>query len=192
MSGCAFRFHHTSWRSRSGRPKTPLRRRIPMTKLPLNRRGILNERAARPNVRRLGEPARPRANLISEWREKMATEINKDPLGTGLTAHTGRKHGVRRLAFLLVAVGAVAGGVAFTARASRGAAPETASLFITKIPDGYRDWAVISVAHEAANFNSLGAVLGNDVAIKAYREGKLPFPDGTIIAALHWRNTSSE
>jgi hypothetical protein len=48
------------------------------------------------------------------------------------------------------------------------------------------------VAHEAGNLNSLGAVLGNDVAINAYREGKLPFPDGTIIAALHYRNVPSE
>jgi hypothetical protein len=39
---------------------------------------------------------------------------------------------------------------------------------------------------------SIGAVLGNDVAIKAYREGKLPFPDGTIIAALHYGHVPSE
>jgi hypothetical protein len=51
---------------------------------------------------------------------------------------------------------------------------------------------VISVAHEEGNLNSLGAILGNEVAIKAYREGKLPFPDGTIIAALHWRHVPSE
>jgi len=29
-------------------------------------------------------------------------------------------------------------------------------------------------------------------AIKAYREGKLPFPDGTIIAQLAWRRVMSE
>jgi hypothetical protein len=34
-------------------------------------------------------------------------------------------------------------------------------------------------------------MLGNDVAIKAYREGKLPYPDGTIIAALHYGHTPS-
>jgi hypothetical protein len=33
--------------------------------------------------------------------------------------------------------------------------------------------------------------LGNDVAIKAYREGKLPFPDGTIVAALHYGHVPS-
>jgi hypothetical protein len=34
--------------------------------------------------------------------------------------------------------------------------------------------------------------LGNDIAIKAFQEGKLPFPDGTIIAALHWNEVSSD
>jgi Cytochrome P460 len=36
------------------------------------------------------------------------------------------------------------------------------------------------------------AQLGNDIAIKAFREGTLPFPDGAIIAALHWNETSSD
>jgi hypothetical protein len=51
---------------------------------------------------------------------------------------------------------------------------------------------LISVAHEEGNLNSLGAVLGNDVAIKAYREGTLPYPNGTIIVALHYRHAPSE
>jgi hypothetical protein len=67
-----------------------------------------------------------------------------------------------------------------------------AAIHDGKLPPGYRDWRVISVAHEEGNLNSLGAILGNDVAIKAYREGTLPFPDGTIIAALHWRHAPSE
>ena len=36
------------------------------------------------------------------------------------------------------------------------------------------------------------AILGNDIAIKAYREGKLPFPDGAIIARLAWSYVRSE
>ena len=48
------------------------------------------------------------------------------------------------------------------------------------------------MAHEAGNLNDLRAVLGNDVAIKAYREEKLPFPDGTIIARLAWGYVPSE
>jgi hypothetical protein len=38
----------------------------------------------------------------------------------------------------------------------------------------------------------LRAQLGNDIAIKAYREGKLPFPDGSIIVALHWKRVPSD
>ena len=33
---------------------------------------------------------------------------------------------------------------------------------------------------------------GNEIAIKAFKEGKIPFPDGTIIAALHWDRVPSE
>ena len=99
---------------------------------------------------------------------------------------------MKQFAFLLVAVAAVAGVVAFTAAASGHADDEAAPLFGIKIPPGYRDWKLISVAHEAGNLNDLRAVLGNDVAIKAYREGTPPFPDGTIIARLAWSYIPSE
>jgi|SRR5580700_1935432 hypothetical protein len=70
---------------------------------------------------------------------------------------------------------------------------DTASpLLGVKIPPGYRDWPVISVAHEAGNNNDLRAVLGNAMAIKAFREGKLPYPDGTIIARVAWSYVPSE
>ena len=98
---------------------------------------------------------------------------------------------MKRITFLLVAVAMLAGIVAFTAPASGQADDTPAPIFVTKIPPGYRDWRLISVSHEAGNLNSIGAVLGNDVAIKAYREGKLPFPDGTIIAALHYGHVPS-
>ena len=103
-----------------------------------------------------------------------------------------RGHRLRRIAVLLVAVAALAGGVAYITRASGQEAGETAPIFVDKVPAGYRDWTLISVAHEEGNLNSLGAILGNEVAIKTYRERKLPFPDGTIIAALHWRHEPSE
>jgi molybdate transport system substrate-binding protein len=45
---------------------------------------------------------------------------------------------------------------------------------------------LISVAQEEGDLNDLRANLGNDIAIKAYREGKSPFPGGTIIARLGW------
>jgi len=61
------------------------------------------------------------------------------------------------------------------------------------IPAGYRDWRLIAVNQLAGGrLKQLRAQLGNDVAIKAFREGTLPFPDGTIIAALHWNEAASD
>jgi hypothetical protein len=68
---------------------------------------------------------------------------------------------------------------------------EASPAIVKDIPSGYRDWRLISVAHEEGDLHSFAAVLGNDVAIKAYRERTLPFPDGTIIAALHYHHVSS-
>ena len=95
------------------------------------------------------------------------------------------------IAFWLVAVVTLAGVAAFTELASR-ADGEASPAFVTQIPARYRDWRLISVAHEEGNLNSFAAVLGNDVAVKAYREGKLPFPEGTIIAALHYSHAPSD
>jgi hypothetical protein len=99
---------------------------------------------------------------------------------------------MKHLTRFLIAVTTMAGLVALIAPAPGHADGEPAAVFVTEIPQGYRDWKLISVAHEEGNLNSLGAVLGNDVAINAYREGKLPFPDGAIIAALHYHHTPSE
>ena len=99
---------------------------------------------------------------------------------------------MKRFILLLVAVIIPAGIVTFTASVALHADDSGAPIFVTKIPPGYRDWKLISVAHEEGNLNSIGAVLGNDLAIKAYREGKLPFPDGAIIAALHYAHAPSE
>ena len=98
---------------------------------------------------------------------------------------------MKAIAYLLGAVAALAGVVAYMAHASQ-ADGEAAPIFGVKIPPGYRDWRLISVAHEAGNLNDLRAILGNDVAIKAYREGKLPFPDGATIVRLAWSYVPSE
>jgi Cytochrome P460 len=98
---------------------------------------------------------------------------------------------MKRFTLLLLAVVAMAGFIIFVTPAP-GRADGQPAPFVTEIPHGYRDWQWVSSAHEAGNLNSLGAVLGNDVAIKAYRAGNLPFPDGTIIARLAWKYVPSE
>jgi hypothetical protein len=81
-----------------------------------------------------------------------------------------------------------------SAKQARSEAERNASpIYGLTIPAGYRDWRLISVNHLAgSNVKQVRAQLGNDIAIEAFRAGKLPFPDGTIIAALHWNEASSD
>jgi len=100
---------------------------------------------------------------------------------------------MKRITALLVAVATLVGVVTFLASTSRHTtAQEVAPMFVTEIPPGYRDWKVVSVAHEEGDLNDIRAVLGNDIAIKAYRDGKLPFPEGAIVGRIAWSYVPSE
>jgi len=61
---------------------------------------------------------------------------------------------MKRMAFLLVAVAALAGVVASLALASRHADDQATPIFGVTIPPGYRDWKLVSVTHEEGDFNS--------------------------------------
>jgi hypothetical protein len=66
-------------------------------------------------------------------------------------------------------------------------------IYGVTVPDGYRDWTLIAVNNLTTDMiDQLRAQLGNETAIKAFKEGTIPFPDGTIIAALHWNRVRSE
>jgi hypothetical protein len=107
---------------------------------------------------------------------------------------------MRRIVFALVGVGALAGAVAATAPVSGQSDGEAAPIYGVKMPPGYRDWHLISVKRltgkpltgGGGQLRQLRAELGNDLAIQAYRDGTRPFPDGAIIAALHWNEDSSD
>lgn len=100
---------------------------------------------------------------------------------------------MKRITLLLLVVATLTGIAAFTLTTScRVTAQEVAPIFVKDIPSGYRDWKVVSVAHEAGDLNDIRAVLGNDIAIKAYREGKLSFPEGAIVGRIAWSYVASE
>jgi hypothetical protein len=101
---------------------------------------------------------------------------------------------MKRIAFSLFAVAALVGVVASLALASRHADDQAAPIFGVTIPPGYRDWKMIAVAQllVPGKTDQLRTQLGNEIAIKAFKERTLPFPDGAIIAAIHWTRVQSE
>ena len=100
---------------------------------------------------------------------------------------------MKKTVFALATAAALASVVVYMTPMYGQATQEPAPIFLTEIPPGYRDWRLISVSRlTAGKFGQLRAQVGNDIAIKAYQEGKLPFPDGSIIAALHWNDVISD
>lgn len=96
----------------------------------------------------------------------------------------------RRVRMLAVAIAACL--VAMMPSGAGRADGDADPVFGIKMPAGYRDWRLISVAHEEGKLNDLRAILGNDAAIDAYRQGKKQFPDGAIIARLAWEYVPSD
>jgi hypothetical protein len=97
---------------------------------------------------------------------------------------------MKRMFLVLLTLAVVS--LLLAAAASRPADDAARAIDAGKLPDGYRDWRLISVAREEGDLDDIRAVLGNDVAIDAYRQGTRPFPDGAIIARLAWSFDSSE
>jgi hypothetical protein len=107
---------------------------------------------------------------------------------------------MRRTAWFAVTAISVSGIAAYVGSASGQSNGDAAPIYGIQIPDGYRDWRLIAVKQltgkpltgAGGELKQLRAQLGNDLAIKAFRDGTLPFPDGAIIAALHWNEESSD
>lgn len=92
----------------------------------------------------------------------------------------------------MLAAGALAGVAAYVESASGQSARGATPVFVQKVPTGYRDWRFISIAREEGTLDDIRAMLGNDATIKAYRGGKLPFPEGAMIARLAYSYDVSE
>jgi Cytochrome P460 len=101
---------------------------------------------------------------------------------------------MKRVGFFLLAVITVAGVAVRIAHASRHSDGDSSPIYGVKIPAGYRDWQLIAVnqLHFSGKGEQLRAQVGNDIAVRAFKEGTLPFPDGAMIAAIHWTRVPSE
>ncbi|MBB3393275.1 hypothetical protein FHT82_006069 [Rhizobium sp. BK275] len=92
---------------------------------------------------------------------------------------------MKQIITVSLAAGLVTGLIGYDATAS-GEADAARAPALTTLPAGYRDWRLITVAHEEGKLDDIRAVLGNDIAITAFREGAATYPDGTIIGRLAW------
>jgi len=100
--------------------------------------------------------------------------------------------GTSILTSLILVTQGVVGTNANSRAVKKPSPPPTEADEAFALPPGYRDWRLISVAREEGELDDIRAVLGNDIALKAYREGVRPFPEGTVIARIAWSYLSSE
>lgn len=90
------------------------------------------------------------------------------------------------LACALVTTDAWSQGADDRRRPAAPAAAETANaspIFGVTVPEGYRRWTLIAPSH-VPSFDELRSILGNALAVKAYGDETLPFPDGTVLVKL--------
>lgn len=60
------------------------------------------------------------------------------------------------------------------------------------LPEGYKDWRVISISHRTDN-KTMRTILGNDIAVKAARAGNTnPWPNGAILGKMVWKQKSED
>lgn len=65
-------------------------------------------------------------------------------------------------------------------------------IYGVRIPARYRSWEMIAPAQEAPPLDELRVVLGNRIAMRSYREGRLPFADGSVLVKLAWKREQSD
>jgi hypothetical protein len=97
---------------------------------------------------------------------------------------------LKYLAVMSAAIATAAGTAVGVALGDAGNG-EASPIYGVKLPENYRLWPLIAPAQESAPLDELRAVLGNDLAIKAYQDSKLPFPDGTVLVKLAWKHVQS-
>lgn len=98
-----------------------------------------------------------------------------------------------RLAPLLLVSMAAAAAIVFSghsATASVSGSSDASPIFGVRLPVDYRQWQVVAVSQEVP-FDEFRGIVGNALAIKAYRDGTLPFPDGAQLVKIAWKRVPS-
>jgi hypothetical protein len=83
---------------------------------------------------------------------------------------------MKRTPILVFAIATAVCVIASMLLRAGGAGAEASPIFGVKIPARYRQWEMVGVSHEAGNLDELRGILGNALAIKAFRDGTLFLP----------------
>jgi hypothetical protein len=92
--------------------------------------------------------------------------------------------------FALAVVAVLAASWFLSPRFPATAADVVAAPTGVTIPKGYRNWQVIAPS-QRDDKDEIRVILGNNIAMRAYRAKRLPFPDGAILAKLAWKRVKS-
>lgn len=98
---------------------------------------------------------------------------------------------MNRIRYIVLASAAAALGVAFFAARDDEDWRPAAPVYGVKLPVGHEDWPLIAPAQEAAPLDELRVVVGNPVAVRAYRDNVRPFSDGTVLVKRAWKHVPS-
>lgn len=98
---------------------------------------------------------------------------------------------MKGLKVTLIAPVALVAGVWSAATSAGGSKADKSPIYGLALPRTYRSWQAVTVAHEAGNLNDIRMILGNETAMRAFRENIRPFPDGTMIVRLAYRYVPS-
>jgi len=96
---------------------------------------------------------------------------------------------MRHLASIIVALLAAAWALSLPFPAATAADIVAAPTGVT-IPKGYRNWQVVAPS-QRDDKDEIRVILGNNIAMRAFRAKRLPFPDGAILAKLAWKRVAS-
>src|SRR5262249_53587108 len=99
---------------------------------------------------------------------------------------------MKRIVYLAAVVAAVVIGATTAFIMPSSGDEDAAPIYGIKLPQGYRHWEMISLARVGGPVNDLRVKLGNDIAMRAFRDNTRPFPDGAIIARLAYHAVNSE
>ena len=94
---------------------------------------------------------------------------------------------MKRICLILVTAATASAAFASLLIAPGRADDPASPIFGVKIPVGYRELSLIGVSH-LVRFDELRGTVGNAAAVKAYREGILPFPEGALLVKLAWKH----